>query len=239
MRKILDLFRKRAANPDFGPIVDNAISLFAVYTGATLTFFVKDFLFADDAKRGYSNMPDVIGDWKLYAALAVAALLLRYIVGSAAHLRYTYIAKTTSRIHDGKTIVEERGQVPSGIHYLFIDMMFLIVFGILAMMITINTESPERLMWSMIYLVSAGAVWSVLALARSREEAFAIAWLGIDVAQIITIAVILNLPGWIPAAGEMTQAVLLCITFLGFLFVDMKIVTEMISRKADAEQETG
>jgi hypothetical protein len=33
--------------PDLKQIVDRTMALFAVYTGATLSFFVKDFLFSD------------------------------------------------------------------------------------------------------------------------------------------------------------------------------------------------
>jgi hypothetical protein len=45
-------------NPDLKQIVDRTIALFAVYTGATLSFFVKDFLFSDENLEKYVGLTD-------------------------------------------------------------------------------------------------------------------------------------------------------------------------------------
>ena len=42
--------------PDLKQIVDRTMALFAVYTGATLSFFVKDFLFSDKNLDKYTGL---------------------------------------------------------------------------------------------------------------------------------------------------------------------------------------
>jgi hypothetical protein len=44
---IKEWFYDPGAEPDFKQIVDKSLVLFGVFTGATLSFYVKDFLLAD------------------------------------------------------------------------------------------------------------------------------------------------------------------------------------------------
>lgn len=89
------------AMPDYKQIVEKTLALFAVYTGATLSFFFKDFLFSKQNLATYHGL-GWLSYWGTWCSLAVVALLLRYIVGSAAHLNYVYVAKTA--VTGGNTV---------------------------------------------------------------------------------------------------------------------------------------
>lgn len=227
---IFKLMGRELKDPDFTPIVDKAITLFAVYTGATLTFFVKGFLFSEKNFNDFDSLSEWIENWQLYATIAVAALLLRYIIGSAAHLRHTYIPKTIKKTAKDGTVTEEKRYVSAEISSIFFDFMYLFVFGLLAIFITISTDNISDLMHASLYLLIAGSVWSLFGLGRpGHERQIAQAWLEIDAVQIVLTIVIIFLPDMVPGVTEVFQAVLLCILFLGALFVDIKIVTDMVS----------
>lgn len=44
-----------SATPDFKQIVEKTLAVFAVFTGATLTFYVKDFLFSEPNRQAKSR----------------------------------------------------------------------------------------------------------------------------------------------------------------------------------------
>jgi len=207
-------------NPDLKQIVDRTIALFAVYTGATLSFFVKDFLFSDENLEKYVGLTDWLHYWGFWISLAVVALLLRYIVGSASHLNYVYIAKTTQKINPENKIVTDTQVLRStNICWLFVDILFLIAFGILAVLITRATDSVAVVMTHSIYFIVAGMVWSLLALLfrSSQQERFiAAVWLGVDFGQIVWTLVILATP-----LDQLSQAVILGISYLLFLWFDL------------------
>ncbi len=231
MFEIFKVMGRELKEPDFTPIVDKAITLFAVYTGATLTFFVKGFLFSEKNFNDFNSLSDWIENWHLYATIAVAALLLRYIIGSAAHLRHTYIPKTIKETAEDGTITERKGPYSKDISSLFFDLLYLFVFGLLAIFITISTDNISDLMHASLYLLVAGAVWSVFGLGRPGQGWIARAWLEIDAVQIVLTLGIIFLPDVVPGVTEVFQAVLLSALFLVALFIDIKIVTAMVSEK--------
>jgi hypothetical protein len=212
--------------PDYKQIVEKTLALFGVYTGATLTFFIKDFLFSDKNLQTYHDLT-WLTYWGTWGSLAVIALLLRYIVGSAAHLNYTYVAKTS--VADGNTATT--GPLSKNLCLLFIDLVFLIVFGILAVLLTRSNVSLADLMWHAIYFTMAGFVWSLLALFRPAGTmvwhgwpTIPLVWLGLDGGQIVwTLFVLYVVP------GELTQAVVLGVTYLLLLFFDFFFVVRYMS----------
>jgi len=206
--------------PDYRQIVDRTIALFSVYTGATLSFFVKDFLFSDKNIQTYHGL-DWLSYWGTWCSLAVVALLLRYIIGSAAHLNYTYVAKT--KVISGNTVTT--APKSANLCQLFIDLLFVIVFGILALLLTRSIGSVDILMRHAIYFIIVGLVWSVLALPRS-STGFLIpgTWIAIDIAQIAGTVLILH---FVP--GELRQAVILGVAYLIFLFLDLYFVVRYMS----------
>jgi hypothetical protein len=126
--------------------------------------------------------------WGLWATLAVIALLLRYVVGSATHLSYTYVTKIA---------VKEGGHAPesNNLCLLFVDILFLIAAGILAVLITRATDNLAVVMRHSIYFIAAGFIWSLLALMRPKQREVAWVWLIVDGLQITITIAIFFVPG--------------------------------------------
>jgi hypothetical protein len=90
-------FYNTEAEPDFKQIVEKSLALFGVFTGATLSFYIGDFLFANKLPPDFTGYPF----WsRACLVAAVIALLLRYIVGSAVHLNLMYVPKVTTRVEE-------------------------------------------------------------------------------------------------------------------------------------------
>jgi hypothetical protein len=85
----------RDAQPDCKQIVENSLALFGVFTGVTLSFYIRDFLFGDKIPWGFRDFS--LWERGLMTA-SVISLLLRYIVGSAVHLTATHVPKVTTTI---------------------------------------------------------------------------------------------------------------------------------------------
>jgi hypothetical protein len=207
------------ATPDYRQIVEKTLALFAIYTGATLSFFFKDFLFSKQNLAAYHGL-DWLSYWGTWCSLAVVALLLRYIVGSAAHLNYAYV---------GKAAISGSNAAPTAAKsnnfcLLFIDLLFLVVFGILALLLTQSTDSVAILMRHAIYFIAVGFVWSVLALPRSTSPLIPGTWIAIDIVQIAgTLLVLYFIP------GELAQAIVLGLAYLVFLFLDLYFIVRYMS----------
>lgn len=206
--------------PDFKLIVDRAVAVFAVYTGATLSFYVKDFLFTKDNLHAFHGVRDWASYWGSWALVAVVALLLRYIIGSAVHLNRTYVPKETQHIKDNIIEVTKTYQSTS-LCWLFFDILFLIVFGILAFFIT-SSATIEQLMWRSIYFMAGGLIWAFVASAcRKPDKVIATEWLVIDTAQIglTFILICLNV-------APIYKAVPLTLIYLVCLFADLYILAK-------------
>jgi hypothetical protein len=213
-------FCKPTDEPDFKLIVDRAVAVFGVYTGATLSFYVKDFLFHPANLARFHSLSDWALYWGSWALVAVVALLLRYIIGSAVHLNRTYVPKETQKIV-GTDIVATKDYQSKSLCRLFCDILFLIVFGILAFFIT-SSSTIEQLMSRSVYFIIAGLIWSIVALiVREKEKAIAAKWLVIDVVQIILTMGLICAP-----AAPIVKAVPLAVLYLGCLFFDLRVMAK-------------
>jgi hypothetical protein len=153
-------FYDRNAKPDFKQIVEKSLALFGVFTGVTLSFYIKDFLFGDNILAGFRGFSKL--DRTLISA-SVISLLLRYIVGSAVHLNATYVAKVTTRIVNN-VLVEEKQPKLENLRWLFFDLLILVIFGLLAVYI-IYSPDLEEFLWRSAIFILVGLLWSLVALA--------------------------------------------------------------------------
>jgi hypothetical protein len=216
-----------AGTPDIKQVVDRILAFFSVYTGAVLTFFVKDFLFAADNIKLYPNISDWLDYWGLWITLAVVALLLRYILGTAAHLNYTYIAKNQQIIKRDiiQTSINPATYKSRSVCWLFFDLLFIIVFGILVMLITRATDTVSVIMWHALYFLFGGFVWSVIAaFARKNERRIGVMWMIVDGLQIVLTLAVLGAP-----FTEFAQAVILGSIYVLFLFADLYCIVRWSS----------
>jgi hypothetical protein len=69
------------APPDFENVVKVVLSTFAVFVGFTFNEYLRKITIGD------------FGHWQFWSFIALAALLLRYIIGSSVHLNYVYVQK--------------------------------------------------------------------------------------------------------------------------------------------------
>ncbi|WP_213738526.1 hypothetical protein [Bradyrhizobium sp. dw_411] len=177
-------FYDRNATPDFKQLVEKSLALFGVFTGVTLSFYIKDFLFGD-------NIPVGFLDFSIFARVlisaSVIALLLRYIVGSAVHLNATYVAKVTTKIENG-VLVETKEPKSRSMWWLFVDISFLVAFGLLAVVI-IYSSDLDKFLWNSSVFIGVGLVWSLIALiGRPGDRAVAARWTVIDGCQLAVTA---------------------------------------------------
>jgi hypothetical protein len=214
------------AQPDFKQIVEKSLTLFGVFTGVTLSFYIKDFLFAVDPPHGFREFPT----WsRVLIAVAVIALLLRYIIGSAVHLNSTYVAKVVTTIRqtslDGMPVrmfaVDEAKSMKSErLGWLFFDMLMLIAFGMFAVSITYAFDFDD-IIWRSIWFILVGLGWSgIAALYRPLDQEIAERWLVIDLVQLGIMAALLMF-SW-PAT---VKAVILAAVNVLCLFLDLAVVS--------------
>jgi hypothetical protein len=216
--------------PDFKLIVDRAVAVFGVYTGATLSFYVKDFLFSPKNLAHFHGIWDWATYWGSWAVIAVVALLLRYIIGSAVHLNRTYVPKETQTVQGNfviappdantrqvnLTVSVEKAYQSTSLCWLFVDILFLIVFGILAFFIT-SSADIEQLMWRSIYFMAGGFVWSAVAWKwRTQDAVIATEWIWIDLVQTALTFILICI-----SAAPIYKAVPLTLLYLVCLFADL------------------
>ncbi len=182
---------------DFEQIVKVVLATFAVFTGFVFSGTLKDDLVLPDF-TGWFGWVVWFDQWRFWAFFALMALLLRYIMGSAVHLNFMYVP---GKAADG-TKSEARSQ---SVFLLFKDLMFLVIFGVIAMSIA-NAAKPDTgrvdvFMHRAMLFVAAGFSWSVLDAAlrwawsfcRSKEGPgyFWLIWSALDAMQFIATAIIL------------------------------------------------
>lgn len=127
--------------PDLLQAVNAVISTFAVLVGISLTDFF------DETKNQLGK------DIRPWAFVALVALLLRYIMGSAIHLNRAYGKRKKP---DGKEL--EGPLLPSTV--LFVkDLAFLVAFGYVAIQITHSLEFKHFLREAA-WFVGLGLAWS-------------------------------------------------------------------------------
>ena len=209
-------FYDRNAKPDFKQIVEKSLALFGVFTGVTLSFYIKDFLFGDNILAGFRGFSKM--DRALISA-SVISLLLRYIVGSAVHLNATYVAKVTTRIVNN-VLVEEKQPKSENLRWLFFDLLILVIFGLLAVYI-IYSPNLQEFLWRSAIFILVGLFWSVVALAvRRGDRPIAARWAVIDGFQFL-----LTLGLYEASCSDSGKISWLAIIYIGFLFVDFGVVS--------------
>src|SRR6266404_482444 len=192
--------------PDFENVVKAVISTFAVFVGFTINMYLNKAEVED-----WRN-------WRFYAFIALATLLLRYIIGSAVHLNYAYVQKITVG-----GITRQRSR---SVALLFKDICFLVIFGVIAVH-TSKANSFDGFVAGTLWFVGAGFVWSVLdAIVRVICAAvqaeplegpgnFVVLWIILDVALFaIVVAVNHNM------GHELTRAQVIAGLYFLFLIFD-------------------
>jgi hypothetical protein len=226
-------FHDATAEPDFKQIVEKSLALFGVFTGATLSFYIGDFLFANKLSTGFATFG--FGDRACLVA-GVIALLLRYIVGSAVHLNLRYVPKVTTSIVEtlvpgpgGQQLrrldfIETKGPSLKSLRWLFFDIVMLVFFGLLAVFI-LHASDLREFMWYAAYFVGAGFVWGLVAATwRPDDAAIAKRWMVIDISQlaITLVLILLYSEGW---AGDLIIPPILAAVYVFCLLVDFAVVS--------------
>jgi hypothetical protein len=133
--------------PDFENVVKVVLSTFAVFVGFTINEYLKKITIGDFAH------------WQFWSFIALAALLLRYIIGSSVHLNFVYVQKIPAA---NPTRSRSRSVV-----LLFKDLCFLVIFGMIAVNIT-KANTLDDFVNRTLLFVLAGLAWSILDLIRCR-----------------------------------------------------------------------
>jgi hypothetical protein len=126
---------------DLDRAVDRVLQVFGALSGFALVKFATTTM--DKEPTG----PWVV--WPL--AIALAAFLLRFIVGSAIHLNQRFVND-----------VPTPDKITPGVIALFIkDLFFVVAFGLIAVGLTECQSIETFIFWSMIF-VSLGLAWGVI-----------------------------------------------------------------------------
>jgi hypothetical protein len=208
-------FYDRNAKPDFKQIVEKSLALFGVFTGVTLSFYIKDFLFGDNILVGFLDF-SVYG--RILISASVISLLLRYIVGSAVHLNATYV-KVVTKI-ENNVLVEEKRPKSEKLRWLFFDLLILVIFGLLAVYI-IYSPDLEEFLWRSAIFILVGLLWSLVALAlRSGDRPVAARWTVIDGLQLL-VTLGLYEASW----SDFNKTWVLAVIYIACLFLDFCVVS--------------
>jgi hypothetical protein len=157
--------------PDLTQAVNAVIQTFAAFVGISLTDFF------DEAKNKLGE------EVRLWAFIALVALLLRYIIGSAVHLNRAY----------GTRKGKDQPLQPS-IRLFIKDLLFLVAFGYVAIQITHSYTLMHFMRWSG-WFIGLGLLWSLTdwgfrrlwlpgAAGDPRLNRLAGIWAGIDAGQL-------------------------------------------------------
>lgn len=190
---------------DFVQPVAVVLQTFAVLVGISLTDFF------DEAKN---RLPEDLQPW---AFVALMALLLRFIIGSAVHLTYAYGERTDQQGH-------KLGPRLPSICLFLKDLAFLIAFGYLAIKMS---HSPNfvhflefsawfvttALLWCITDPVARGAVLKAKGLEVTLDYLW-VRWAILDVGQLAAIGLV----AWV-IGRDVAGAVVLALSYvicLGF-----------------------
>jgi hypothetical protein len=196
---------KADAQPDFENVVKVVISTFAVFVGFTITEYLKK--------------PDVedFGKWRFWAFIALASLLLRYIIGSSVHLNHVYVKQIDLPCE------KKRPRSRSAL-MLFKDICFLVVFGMIAAHITKAANLDDFVSGTM-WFVLAGFAWSFIDGAirglwskwdpHEGPGDFVVLWIILDLALLGIVLTINSNMG-----HELTRAQVIAVLYVLFLVLD-------------------
>jgi hypothetical protein len=245
-------------SPDFEQTVRVILTIFAVFTGFAIGKAVEAVagriaIPPGDASLGFP--PDalvvfagrVAGDSYFWALIALLALMLRFLIGSAIHLNDTYVKK----------VGEPEARVSQFFSFLFKDLIFLVAFGIVALLIaktvTIDKsadpkapfEVREFAFGAMLFLL-CGLLWSAFDiairwLARNKPAhewpgigAYKI-WPALDASQLglTWLYIWWAAPTWW-GHDERTQLMWLALLYVGYLFLDVSSLIWGLQKRAAA-----
>ena len=134
-RRIISSDSRQFAALDFSQSVDVILATFSVLVGVSLADFF------DDTKN---KLSDDVHDWAFFM---LVALLLRYIIGSAIHLKNTY--RSASKFEHSASIF-----------LFFKDIAFLIAFGFVAIKIT-HSKTFFHFMQQTADFILISFLWSI------------------------------------------------------------------------------
>jgi hypothetical protein len=219
--------RDRVGQPDFTLVVNTVVGTFAVFTGFVYSATLKTLQLGESA--GAFGWIAWFGKPSLWAALALMALLLRYIIGSAIHLNYTYVPPDKGQESRSKSVI-----------LLMKDLLFLVGFGVIAMAIANDTQPPPGgtiapgpfLRDAMLFL-AAGFFWSIVDIlargitaARSKRQPnnegpsfFCVIWMALDAGQFLLTGAILLI-----GLNALCSMFLLAVIYALFLLADVAAI---------------
>lgn len=176
---------------------ESSLAIFAVLVGLALTEFILA-----QFRNPIDTAPLV--RWSLFAALV--GLLLRYFIGSAIHIRRTYVYSPPFK---------------QASWFLLKDLIFLVLFGVYAVAMS-QSEHPSEFMTRAIQLLAIAFVWSLLdpishvgICGKPPAVSSWKYWIWINFAQLVVTLVILQL---LVSKGKMWGTALLGAIYSG-LFV--------------------
>jgi hypothetical protein len=220
----------RRMPPDFEQVVKTVLATFAVFTGLTISNYVKDTIFTVDHLRAYSGWQDWAGDWQCWAFAALVCLLLRYLIGSAIHLNHVYVTPK------GKD--EPRS---FSVLLLFKDVIFLVIFGVIAVFIS-KADNADLFVNRAGWFLFSGLTWSILdVLIRAswpdprehprpvKERPFWLIWILLDGLQLAFTWLFVSC-----IEDDLTKAVVLALGFVVFLFFDIRAMVRAVQRASTA-----
>jgi hypothetical protein len=193
--------------PDLAQAVNAVIATFAAFVGISLTDFF------DESKNRLGE------DLRFWAFIALVALLLRYIVGSAVHLNRAYGAR------QGK-----EGPLLPSVPLFVKDLMFLVAFGYVAIQIT-HSHNFVHFIRESAWFIGLGLLWSVSDWLVFRPlfqrghagtaslDRLAWKWTAIDAGQLLVTGALAYCSG----RGTRT-AVLLALVYGIVFFIDMGVL---------------
>lgn len=218
--------REQVGPPDFDLVVKTVLATFAVFTGYVYSTSLKTLDLGETS--GVFGWTAWFCKPSLWAVLALMALLLRYIIGSAIHLTYMYVPPEKGKPSRSKLII-----------LLFKDLLFLVAFGVIAMAISNDTIpkqdgsfAPAPFLRDAMLFLAAGFAWSILdtlsrciaarVCSKPNTEGptfFWVIWSVLDAAQFLLTLGILAI-GWGPLASMFWLAIVYAI----FLVLDVAAI---------------
>lgn len=210
--------------PDFEQIVKVVLTTFTVFTGLALPAYISEYVFTKANLDNFSADPSSLsfwhvwaGDWHTWGFVALTALLLRYIMGSAVHLNFMYVPATKA---DGK-----KRPRSTSVFLLFKDLSFLVIFGLIAIAIARAPNLASFMHRAMVF-VAAGFIWSITDAAirgaigrvhaNEKPGYFWIVWSFLDALQFVTTAAVV----WL-VPDPIWKAGIVAVAYTVFLFADV------------------
>jgi hypothetical protein len=200
---------KKVSDLAFDSAVRAIITTFGVFTGIAIkAAFDVTRIKLPDVSQSWFAFLNLFCDVNLFTSIAVIALLLRYILGSAVHLNVVYALDPRD-----KNFV-----------MLFKDLGFLVVFGLFAVLM-IEAKGVAEFGMRASWFVAVGTAWSLLDLAirgfrpAAVKTSFSIRWMVIDGLQLALILVVLYL-----VTHDLLQSILLAVGFSLALLGDMWVI---------------